>query len=300
MPNDTAAPFDRAAYRAHRARAARHWGAQNFLVREVAERLVQRLDDIKREFPMALDLGCRGGEVSRAVAGRGGIRQLFATDTAFEFARPARGVVAEEETLPFADASLDLVISVLNLHWVNDLPGALLQIRRALKPDGLLLAAMLGGGTLAELRAALLQAEAEIENGASPRVSPFAELRDAAGLLQRAGFALPVADTDRISVSYKDALSLMHELRAMGESNAVRERRRHFTRRATLLRAAEIYGQRHGDKNGRIAATFQVIYLHAWAPHPAQPQPLKPGAAQNRLADALGTVERPAGEKAGR
>lgn len=300
MPSDTTAPFDRTAYRAHRARAARNWGAQNFLVREVAERLVERLDDIKRQFPLALDLGCRGGEVARALAGRGGIGRLIPADLAFEFARAAGGVVADEEALPFADASLDLVISVLNLHWVNDLPGALLQIRHALKPDGLLLAAMLGGETLGELRAALLQAESEIEGGASPRVSPFAELRDAAGLLQRAGFALPVADTDRLTVSYKHALTLMSELRAMGESNAVRERRRSFTRRATLQRAAEIYSRAHGDADGRVPATFQVIYLHAWAPHAAQPKPLKPGAAAQRLADALGTIERPAGEKAGR
>ena len=300
MSASTVAPFDRQAYRTHRARAARQWDKQNFLVAEVAGRLVERLDDIKRAFPMALDLGCHGGEVARALHGRAGIGHLVSSDLAFDFARRAHGVVADEEALPFADASLDLVLSVLNLHWVNDLPGALLQIRRALKPDGLLLAAMLGGETLGELRAALLQAEAEIEGGASPRVSPFADLRDAAGLLQRAGFALPVADTDRLTVSYADALALMHELRAMGESNATAERRRSFTRRATLLRAAELYRHAHGGPDGRIGATFQVIYLHAWAPHPEQPRPLKPGAATGRLADALGTVERPAGEKAGR
>jgi hypothetical protein len=176
----------------------------------------------------------------------------------------------------------------------------LLQIRQALKPDGLLLAAMLGGDTLGELRAAWLQAEAECESGASPRVSPFADLRDGAGLLQRAGFALPVADTDRLTVSYPDALALMRDLRAMGESNALRERSRRPTRRATMLRAAEIYGQQCAAADGRIEATFQVIYLHGWAPHPSQQQPLKPGAASNRLADALGATEISAGEKAGR
>jgi SAM-dependent methyltransferase len=188
----------------------------------------------------------------------------------------------------------------MDLHWVNDLPGALIQIGRILKPDGLFLGAMLGGGTLWQLRQALGAAESEIEGGLSPRVSPFADLRDAAGLLQRAGFALPVADSETIDVEYADALSLMRELGAMGEGNLVAERRRGLARRATMARAAEIYAERFAQPSGRIAATFEILFLHGWAPHESQPKPLKPGSAARRLADALGGVEQSAGEKAGR
>jgi SAM-dependent methyltransferase len=216
-------------------------------------------------------------------------------------ARAAAGrhpaLTADEETQPFADGSFDLVLSVLGLHWVNDLPGALIQIRRALKPDGLLLGAMLGGETLHELRAALMQAELDQEAGASPRVSPFAELRDMGALLQRAGFALPVVDRDRITLRYPGALELMAALRAMGESNAVAARRRTFSRRATLLRAAEIYQQRCGGGRDGLPASFEVIYLTAWAPHRSQQQPLRPGSAGSRLAEALESEERPLPDK---
>jgi NADH dehydrogenase [ubiquinone] 1 alpha subcomplex assembly factor 5 len=208
--------------------------------------------------------------------------------------------VASPEFLPLAPGSVDAVLSCLALHWVNDLPGALLQLRHALKPDGLLLAALLGGETLQELRAALLEAELAEEGGAGPRVSPMAELRDMAGLLQRAGFAMPVADLDTITVTYADALALMRDLRRMGETNALLERRKSFTRRSTLLGAARLYAERHAGADGRIPATFQVIFLAAWAPHASQPKPLRPGSARARLADALGTRERPAGEKPGR
>lgn len=293
--------FDRRAVARHRDRAARAWPQHDFLKREIAGRLAERLDDIRRDFPVALDLGCHGGEMAAALAGRG-VRTLVQADLSAALLARAEGrrVVASEEALPFAPATFDLVTSALSLHWVNDLPGALLQIRQVLKPDGLFLAALLGGETLTELRQAWLQAESEMEGGASPRVSPFAGLRDAAGLLQRAGFALPVADLDRLTVSYPDAFTLMRELRGMGEANAVTERRRGLTRRATLLRAAEIYRDRFGDAEGRVPASFQVLYLHAWAPDAAQPRPLKPGTARHRLADALGTTEIPAGEKAGR
>jgi SAM-dependent methyltransferase len=188
----------------------------------------------------------------------------------------------------------------MNLHWVNDLPGTLIQIARILRPDGLFLGAMLGGATLWQLRQALAAAESEVEGGLSPRVSPFADLRDAAGLLQRAGFALPVADGETIEVDYPDALALMRDLGAMGEGNLVGERRRGFSRRTTLLRAAEIYGERFATPAGRITASFEVIFLHGWSPDASQPKPLKPGAARLSLADALGTIERSAGEKAGR
>jgi NADH dehydrogenase [ubiquinone] 1 alpha subcomplex assembly factor 5 len=195
---------------------------------------------------------------------------------------------ADEEALPFAEQSLDLVVSGLALHFVNDLPGTLIQIRRALKPDGLLLAALLGGATLTELRTAFLTAEEELEGGASPRVAPFADVRDLGGLLQRAGFALPVADSDTVTVTYREPLALMLELRAMGSSNALTERSRRPLRRATLARAIEIYRERFGLPDGRVPATFEIVTLTGWAPHPSQPKPLRPGSATTRLADVLG------------
>jgi len=300
--------FDRAVVRRRRERAARTWDGAAFLKREIATRLVDRLDDIKRRFPLALDIGCHGGEVGAALVlpdgtRRGGIETLLQMDLAAGFARRARAfgpaLVADEELLPVAPRSIDLALSAMSLHWVNDLPGALLRIRETLKPDGLFLGALLGGETLWQLRQALAQAESDVEGGLSPRVSPFADLRDATGLLQRAGFTLPVGDAERIEVSYPDALALLRELRAMGESNAVRGRRPSVTRRETLLRALSIYQQRHGDALERVPATFEVIFLHGWAPHDSQQKPLAPGSATSRLADALGTTERAAGEKAG-
>ncbi|HEY4892304.1 MAG TPA: methyltransferase domain-containing protein, partial [Reyranella sp.] len=256
-------------------------------------------DDVRRTFPLALDLGSHGDEIALALGDRKTVGCLVRADLGEGFARRARGpaLVADEESLPFAAHSFDLVVSAMDLHWVNDLPGTLIQIGRILKPDGLLLGAMLGGATLWQLRQALAAAESEIEGGLSPRVSPFADLRDAAGLLQRAGFALPVADSETIEVEYESALALMRELGAMGESNLVIERRRGLARRATLLRAAEIYGERFALPSGRVAASFEVLFLHGWAPHDSQPKPLKPGSAARRLADALGTAERSAGEK---
>ena len=295
--------FDRALLRRRRDRAAAGLRAHDFLFAEAAERLADRLDDVTRKFPRALDLGCHDGTLSRVLAGRGGIETLVQCDLSPAMARAAASngaptLVADEEALPFAPESFDLIVSVLGLHWVNDLPGALIQIRHALKPDGLFLGAFLGGATLTELRTALLEAELAEEGGASPRVAPFAELRDAGGLLQRAGFALPVADADRLTVTYPDALALMRELRAMGESNTLRARRRGFTRRATLLRAAAIYAEKFADAEGRVPASFEIVTLTGWAPHPCQPQPLEPGSATLRLADALGAEERPAGDKA--
>ena len=297
--------FDRRALRARRHRAARAAGSGGgghaFLFDEIADRLLDRLDDVSRPFPRALDLGARHGAVARALGGRGQVQTLVTADVATAAAEPSQrpAVVAEPDLLPFAPGSFDLVLSNLAMHWVNDLPGALLQLRHVLRPDGLLLAAMLGGETLTELRQALLAAEIAEENGASPRVSPFADLRDAAGLLQRAGFAMPVADADTLTVTYPDALALMRDLRGMGEANALAERRRGFTRRATLARAAAEYQERFAEPDGRIRATFQVIYLTGWAPHPEQPKPLRPGSAAARLADALGAAEQPAGDKAG-
>jgi NADH dehydrogenase [ubiquinone] 1 alpha subcomplex assembly factor 5 len=291
--------FDRAVLRQRRDRAARGWQDRAFLKREIAGRLVERLDDVRRTFPDALDLGSHGDEIATALGQRSTVGWLVRADLGHGFARLARGpaIVADEEFLPFAAGSFDLVVSAMDLHWVNDLPGTLVQIRRILRPDGLLLGAMLGGATLWQLRQALAAAESEVEGGLSPRVSPFADLRDAAGLLQRAGFALPVADSETIDVEYDSALALMRDLGAMGESNLVVERRRGLGSRSTLLRAAEIYGERFALPSGRVAASFEVLFLHGWAPHESQPKPLRPGSAAQRLADALGTNERSAGEK---
>ena len=281
--------FDCQALRRHRARAARQQADAGFLFREGAERLLDRLADIKRGFVRALDLESRDPLVGQRLR-EAGIETVVAGTT---------GTLAvDPEALPFAPASFDLVTSSLSFHWINDLPGTLLQLRHILKPDGLLLVNLLAGATLEALRVALLEAESEIENGASPRVSPFADPRDLAGLLQRAGFALPVVDSDRIAVDYPDAWKLMRDLRAMGETNATAQRHRHFTRRATLLRAADIYRARFGDGAGRIPAEFEIATLTAWAPHETQPRALRPGSAAARLADALGTAERPAGDKA--
>jgi len=292
--------FDRRLVRAHRDRAASRFAAHDFLFAAVAARLADRLDDVRGSFPRVLDLGCRTGLLRPLIAGKAGIAAIVGAEPSWAMAQIGADVVAEAELLPFADGAFDAVMSVLDLHWANDLPGALAQIRRTLRPDGLFLAAILGGDTLGELRGVLLEAEEAVEGGASPRVSPVADGRDAGALLQRAGFALPVVDSEIITVTYADAFTLMRELRGMGETNALRERRRRPTHRATLFEAARLYRERHGDPTGRIAATFEVITMTAWAPAPGQPRALRPGSATARLADALGAVERPAGDKAGR
>jgi SAM-dependent methyltransferase len=208
-------------------------------------------------------------------------------------------VVGDEERLPFADGSLDLAVSLMALQGVNDLPGTLVQLRRALKPDGLFVGCLLGGASLTELRQSLAAAEAEVEGGASPRVAPFADLRDMGALLQRAGFALPVTDVDTLTVRYAHPLALMRDLRAAGATNVLIERRRSPLRRRTLMRALEIYAERFSDPDGRIRATVEIVWLSGWSPHESQQKPLRPGSAKTRLADALGVPERPAGEKPG-
>lgn len=284
--------FDRALVRKRRDRAAAHFASHDFLVREVAERLADRLSDVTRSFPLALDLGCHTGEIADTLGPRGGIQTLVQCDLSPRMAARAAAnghptLAADEEWLPFADASFDLVISCLSLHWVNDLPGTLVQIRRVLKPDGLFLCAMLGGETLKELRQALAEAEIAEEGGLSPRVSPFADVRDLGGLLQRAGFALPVVDADSVDVAYADPMRLMADLRGMGETNAVAEQRKGMSRRATLLGALARYQDLFADAHGRVSATFQVLTMTAWKPHPTQQQPLKPGSGQVSLAQEL-------------
>jgi SAM-dependent methyltransferase len=291
--------FDRHLLRARRRRAER-LGMSDFLIERVADDIADRLSTVLRRFDLAVDLGTPGDRVRQALASTGKVGAVITTSPIAPVLANSLTVVADEEALPFRDQSLDLVVSALSLQFVNDLPGALVQIRRTLRPDGLLLAALLGGDTLIELRQALAEAEAEVEDGISPRVIPFADLRDLGGLLQRAGFALPVTDVDRVTVRYASPVALMHDLRRMGATNMLTERRRRPTRRATLMRMIEIYGDRFADADGRVRATFEIVWLSGWAPHESQQQPLRPGSAQRRLADALGTTELPAGEKAKR
>jgi SAM-dependent methyltransferase len=266
--------FDRALLRVRQLRAEQQ-GPAVFLLDRVAEEMAERLHAVLREFAHAADIGTAGDRVRNALAGRvGEIAHVDLPDS-------------ESEPLPLTPASIDLAVSALALQFVHDLPGVLAQIRRALKPDGLLLAAMAGGDTLTELRQAFAAAEAELEGGISPRVAPFADLRDVGALLQRAGFALPVTDVDRVVVRYDNAFALMRDLRRMGATNVLMERRRAPTRRATLLRMAEIYSDRFADPDGRIRATFDVIWLSGWAPHASQQQPLQPGSAKASLAEAV-------------
>jgi len=278
--------FDRVAVRRHRNRMATRLPLHDFLHAEVAERLRDRLADVQRTFSSALLIGGSGYEdivfarrPERLVTGDLAIHRIPGG------ARSA--VVFDEEALPFAEKSFDLVVSLLTLHWVNDLPGALIQINRALKPDGLFLAVMMGAGTLDELRTAWMKAELEVHGGVSPRISPFADVRSLGGLLQRAGFALPVIDTDTVTATYGDAIRLMRELRGMGEANAQMGRTRNFTRREALFRAAEIYHTEFGE-DGRIPASFELVTLTGWAPDASQPKPLKPGSGKTSLAEVLG------------
>ncbi|HEY4345182.1 MAG TPA: methyltransferase domain-containing protein [Parvibaculum sp.] len=291
--------FDRALHARRRSRAAAHFGDHDFLIRRVAEEFADRLAAVTRAFPLALDLGSHRGALKLVSVEPGKIGRIISADLSPAMLAENEGprVAADEERLPFRDESFDLVASALSLHWTNDLPGALIQIRRALKPDGLFLGAIFGGETLIELRQSLAEAEIECEGGLSPRVSPFADLRDMGALMQRAGFALPVVDTDRVTVRYANVFRLLAELRGMGETNALIERRRTPLKRGTLTRAAEIYGEKFGLPDGRIPATFEIVTLTGWAPHESQQKPLRPGSATGKLADALGTAERPAGEK---
>ncbi len=280
--------FDRRLLRDRLARAAQ-LGPATFLLERVADDLAARLSAVLRRFDLAVDLGTPSDAVRGALASRietvVSVHRMAGRPKGREAG--ALAMAADEEALPFRDASLDLVVSALALQFVNDLPGALIQIRRALKPDGLLLAAMIGGESLFELREAFALAEAEVEGGVSPRVAPFADLRDIGSLLQRAGFALPVTDVDSVVVRYDNALALMADLRRMGATNIMIERRRTPTRMATMLRMSEIYAKRFSDPDGRIRATFDVIWLSGWAPHESQQKPLRPGSAKASLEAAV-------------
>lgn len=282
--------FDRRLYAARRSRAAK-LGPAGLLVSDVAAHLAERIAAVNRPFEHALDLSSRD-------EGFAALRGAAKDWTRTRLYPAADAIVADEEALPFAPASFDLVTSVLSLHAVNDLPGALIQVRRVLKPDGLFLAALFSGDTLFELRDALAQGESEVRGGASPRVAPFADVRDLGGLLQRAGFALPVSDVDRTTVRYGSFDTLVRDLRALGETNALVQRSRSFLRRDALAAALAHYAAAHAEPNGRLRATFDIAYLTGWAPHASQQRPLKPGSARTRLAEVLGTRERSAGDKA--
>ncbi|MBI3437414.1 MAG: methyltransferase domain-containing protein [Proteobacteria bacterium] len=289
-------PFEPRLVRQRKRRAAKGFREAAFLHRRVVADLADRLEAIPRPFPRALALG-GAGLFTEEVRGR---PELSARIGEIVEADIANGLEIDPEHLPFDEQSLDLIVSPLALHTVNDLPGALIQIRRALKPDGLMLAALFGGETLNELRLSLIEAESELTGGAGPRIAPFADLQDIAGLLQRAGFALPAADRDVVIVRYSEPMRLLADLRAMGETAALRERSPRALSRRILARAFEIYRERFSDPDRRVRATFEVLTATGWAPHESQQRPLKPGSAMARLADALKTEEKNAGEKAGR
>jgi SAM-dependent methyltransferase len=258
--------FNRELVKKHRTRAADGFEKYDFLFREMSERLCERLEYIKRDFPVALNLGARNGMVAEILAGRGGVKTLVQAEISEKMLRKAGGlrVVADEEFLPFAENSFDLVLSVGSLHLVNDLTGTLIQIQRVLKPDGLFLAVLFGGLTLKELRASFEKAEIEIRGGVSPRVSPFVDVRDGGSLLQRAGFYMPVADSEMLNVEYAHPLKLMRELRGMGEANTMFDAAKNFTPCSLMMQAVDNYLQDFSNKNGRIDASFELVTLTGW------------------------------------
>jgi len=292
--------FDRRLLRARRARFAHEIEAREFLLAHVAREIAERVELMLRPFTLALDLGAHHGPLGRRVAELPSVGEMIYAESAFALAAlcPRPSLVCDEDLLPFKEASLNLIVSGLALHRVNDLPGALIQIRRALVPDGLFMAALLGAGALIELRQALIEAEAETEGGASPRVAPFGDVREYGALLQRAGFALPVADAETLTVSYASPRELIREVRALGGGNVLLARSKRPLSRHTLERAEGLYRDRHSTPDGRVSASFEIVYLIGWGPDKSQQKPLQPGSAARRLADALGTTELRAGDKA--
>jgi NADH dehydrogenase [ubiquinone] 1 alpha subcomplex assembly factor 5 len=280
--------FDRQRVRQNRNRARPE---HNFLIDWAGKQIVDRLRDVTKNFPLALQMGLRTPpEFAQNLAATGKIETLVGMDAAEKLLKPGT-ICADEEFLPFRDQSLDLIMNVLSLHSTNDLPGALIQIRRALKPDGLFLAALFGGESLMELRQSLMQTEIEMKGGASPRVFPFADKPQMGSLMQRAGFALPVIDSEIVTVTYPDMFALLKDLRFMGEGNAILKRDKTYPGREFFAKAAEFYKNNFSDEDGRVRASFEVIFLIGWAPHASQQKPLSPGSAKTRLADALNTIE---------
>ena len=292
--------FDRKLHARRRSRAASTFADYSFLKQVAAEDITLRLSAINRRFERVLDLGAHDGLLARTMKADASLAarlgEVVTADLSPAF---SPDIIADEEDLPFAEGSFDLVVSALSLHWVNDLPGALIQIRRVLKPDGLFIGTVLGGRTLSELRQSLLSAEEEVRGGAANRVSPYLDVIDGAGLLQRAGFAMPVADNDARTVRYANPLRLLADLRGMGETAAFASREAPPLTRGILMRAMAAYARRFSDPDGKVRATFEFVTLSGWAPSPDQPRPKRPGSATARLADALGVKEQDAGEKAG-
>jgi SAM-dependent methyltransferase len=287
--------FDQPLISANRRRALKGGDAKAaFLLDIAADEMADRLAVVERRFEDAVELhGATGVTASRAMA-TGRISRLVRVETGASSGRSGKAIVEWSlEDVPLEPASVNLILSPLSLHLTNDTPGVLIQMRRALKPDGLLLAAIPGAGTLQELRDVLLATEIEMTGGASPRVIPFPDVRDVGGLLQRAGFALPVVDTENYIARYDSIFPLMRDLRAMGMANPLAARSRKPLRRGFFLRAAELYAERYSDPDGRVRATFSIIYASGWAPHESQQKPLKPGSAKARLADALKVPEHP-------
>ncbi|MEQ1819274.1 MAG: methyltransferase domain-containing protein [Terricaulis sp.] len=291
MTDPALGPFEPRLVRQRKRRARGTFRDASFLHARVVADLADRLEVIPRPFPRLLALG-GGGLFSEEIRSRPELSARIGSilETDLDFIDP--------EHLPFAPGSFELIVSPLALHWINDLPGALIQLRVALKPDGLLLASLFGGDTLSELRLSLIEAESELTGGAGPRVSPFADLQDIAGLLQRAGFALPAADRDVVTVRYGEPMKLLADLRAMGETSALRERNPRALSRRVLARAFEIYHERFSDEDSRVRATFEILTVTGWSPHESQQKPLKPGSAKTRLADALKTTEHRTDDKA--
>jgi len=293
--SDSSVVFDRALGRSRLKRALAE-GYPDFLLQRAVGDLEERLGAVLREFKLAADLGTPLSLARPVIAGKARTALRMAEA---EAEGAGADLVGDLEALPFAAESLDLAVSLLALQSVNDLPGAFIQIKRALRPDGLFMGCLLGGRTLQELRQAMLEAESETTGGVSPRVAPFADLRDLGSLLQRAGFALPVVDSELVTVRYRDAFGLFRDLKGMGWSNALAARRKAPLRRETLLRAAALYAERFADPDGRLPATFEFVWVSGWAPHESQQKPLRPGSAKARLADALGVPEVGTGEKPG-
>lgn len=272
----------------HKLRALRQHGTDaGFLMTQMAAELQDRLDVVDKRFDRAAALHCLTDAAAAVIRNHRRSGDVIRIEQHQMLLGDGKGIVSELEQVPLATESVDLIVSLLTLHEANDTPGLLTQIRRSLKPDGLFLGAMIGGNSLFELRESLLAAEAELVGGAHPRIIPFADVRDIGGLLQRAGFALPVTDCDKFTIRYGSMFDLMHDLRAMGAGNFLQKRSRRTERRELFLRAAQIYAERYGDPDGRIRATIAIVWMSGWAPHHSQPQPLKPGSADVSLTEVL-------------
>lgn len=280
--------FDTPLFLEHKRRALNHpVAAADFLMRRVADDFAERLDAVERKFTKAAALFCQTSAAFDVLAASAKVAEAVRVEADAAFLGREPGLIASPETVPFEPQSLDLAVSLLSLQTMNDIPGMLAQIRRALRPDGLFLGAFAGAGTLAEMRESFLAAETELYGGVSPRVIPFPDVRDAGALLQRAGLALPVADVETVVVRYDTLFSLMADLRAMGETSSLIDRPRRPGTRKLFARAAEIYAERFADPDGRIRASFSLVWMSGWAPDPSQQKPLKPGSAKVSLAKIL-------------